>query len=61
MKSMCSDKKCQDNIKPKKPRSHMQSVTKETDMQLPKPARLCSDKHSQSTRCYKSPRRPMYE
>ena len=58
----CSDKNCQENRRPKKPRSHMWSVTKETDMWLPKPARLCSDKHCQSTRCYKNMnlRRPMY-
>ena len=56
---MCSDKKCQENI-------NMQSVTNTNDMQLPKPAvpyeyrRLCKDKNCQSTRCYKSPVRPMY-
>ena len=43
----------------------MQSVTKEeenTNMQLPKPARLCRDKNCQSTRCYRnmSPRRPIH-
>ena len=45
----CSDKNCQENGN-----SVMWSVTKETDMQLPKPEirRLCSDKKCQSTRCY---------
>ena len=51
-KSKCSDKNCQEN-------SVMWSVTKETDMQLPKLARLCSDKNCQSTRCYQK-RRPIY-
>ena len=54
------DKNCQDDKN-----SFMWSVTKEenTDVQLPKPARLFSDKNCQSTRCYKnmSPRRPMYD
>ena len=53
----CSDKICQTSvIRPKKPKSHMQSMTNTTDMQLPKPAirRLCNDKNCQSTRCYKN-------
>ena len=55
----CSDKNCQENenieMRPKKPRSHMKSVTKKTDVWLPKPAirRLCNDKNCQSIRCYK--------
>ena len=60
---LCSDKNCQEIKRPRKPRSNMQSVTKETDMQLPKPARLYSDKNCQSTRCYslkkKCPVRPV--
>ena len=46
--------------KVRKPKSLMQSMTKEenTDVQLPKPARLCRDKNCQSTRFYRSPRRP---
>ena len=58
-----SDKNCKEIKRPRKPRGDMWSVTKETDMQLPKPAirRLCSNKHCQSTRCYKSPVRPMYD
>ena len=61
-KSKCYDKNCQE-----KENNVMWSVTKETDMQLPKPAtrRLCSDKSCQSTRCSslkkQSPRRPMYD
>ena len=52
VKYVCSEKNCQENIRPKKPRSHMQSMTNNTDVQLPKPAvsyeyrRLCSDKLS---------------
>ena len=51
-----SDKNCQEN-------NVMWSVTNETDMGLPKPGsrRLCSDKKCQSTRCYRSPIRPMYD
>ena len=47
--------------RPKKPKNVMWSVTKEenTDVQLSKPARLCRDKNFQSTRCYRSPRRPI--
>ena len=62
----CSDKNCQENKRPKKSRSHMQSVTKNTDVQLPKPtvpyaySRLCKDRNCQSARCYKCPVRPMY-
>ena len=50
----CSDKNCQEVI-------HMQSVTMKSDVQLPKPVirRLCKDKTCQSTRCYKSPVRPV--
>ena len=59
-KYMCSDKNCQEIKRPRKPRNVMWSVTKETDMQLPRLARLCSDKNCQSTRCYRSPRRPLY-
>ena len=54
VKSMCSDKNCQEtqsiNVWPVKP---------SMDMWLPKPAvpykyiRFCSDKNCQSTRCYK--------
>ena len=55
--SLCRDKNCQSPqfVRPKKPRSHMWSVTKKTDVQLPKPAirRLCNEKNCQSTRCYK--------
>ena len=53
--SKCSDKNCQENRRPKKHKSHMQSMTNTDDMQLPKPAirRLCNDKNCQSTRCYK--------
>ena len=63
-KLLCYDKNCQETKRPKKPKSVMQSVTKEEnaeEVQLPKPARLCSDKNCQSTRCYKNmgPRRPM--
>ena len=50
------DRNCQENRRPKKPKTHIWSVTKKTDdMQLPKPAgrRLCDDKNCQSTRCYK--------
>ena len=45
---MCFDKKCQEN-------TNMQPVKPEMNMWLPKPAikRLCNDKNSQSTRCYK--------
>ena len=59
VKSICSDKNCHEipnvQMRPKKPISHMQSVTKINDMQLPQPAitRLCSDKKCQSTGCYK--------
>ena len=64
-KLLCYDKNCQEIKRPRKPRSVMQSVTKEenTDMWLPQPARLCSDKNCQSTRCYKNTctRRPMYD
>ena len=52
------DKNCQADKN-----SVMQSVTKEenTDVWLPKPARLCRDKTCQPTRCYRnmSPRRPI--
>ena len=55
-----SDKNCQENEN-----NVMWSVTKKTDVWLPKPVRLCSDKNFQSSRCYslkkKSPRRPMYD
>ena len=50
--NMCSDKKCPENI-------NIQLVNSQVDVQLPKPAvqyvysRLCKDKNSQSTRCYK--------
>ena len=62
-KLMYSDKNCEETKKPKKPKSVMQSVTKEEnteDVQLPKPEGLCRDKNCQSTRCYKhiSSRRP---
>ena len=57
-KPMYPDKNCQADKN-----SVMQSVTKEenTDVWLPKPARLCRDKNCQSMRCYKnmSPRRPI--
>ena len=57
-KFLYSDKNCQANKN-----DVMQSVTKEenTDVQLPKPARLCRDKNCQSTRCYTqmSPGRPI--
>ena len=50
------------HMRPKKPNNVMLSVTKEenTDVQLPKPAikSICRDKNCQSTRCYRSPRRP---
>ena len=49
-------KNCQTSVmRPKKPKSHMWSVTKKTDGQLSKPAirRLCNEKNCQSTRCYK--------
>ena len=52
----CSDKNCQTGVmRPNTTKSHMWSVTKKTDVQLPKPAirRLCNDKNCQSTRCYK--------
>ena len=55
----CSDKNCQENenieMRPKKTKSHMQSMTNADDMQLPKPAirRLCNDKTWKSTKCYK--------
>ena len=55
----CSDKNCQENenieMRAKKPKSDMQSMTNTDDMQLPKPAirRLHKDKYCQSTRCYK--------
>ena len=44
----CSDINCQEII-------HMQSVTKKSDVCLPKPVirRFCKDKTCQSTRCYK--------
>ena len=60
---MYSDKNCPEIKRPRKPKNVMQSVTKETDVQLPKPSRLCSDKKCQSTRCYKnmSPRTPKYD
>ena len=67
VKYVCSYKNCQENIRPKKPRSHMWSVTNNTDVWLPKPAvpyeyrRLCSDMNCQSTRWYRSPMRPMYD
>ena len=62
-KLLCSDKNCQEIKRPRKPKSVMQSVTNTEDVQLLKPAGLCSDKHCQSTRCYKnmSPRRQMYD
>ena len=58
-KSVCSDKNCQENEN-----NVMQSVTKKMDVWLPKPVpyeyrRLCKDKKCQSSRCYKSPVRPM--
>ena len=57
-KTVCSDKNSQENEN-----NVMWSVTKKTDVQLPKPVirRLCKDKNYQSTRCYKSPMRPMYD
>ena len=62
-KLLCYGKNCQEIRRPKKAKSVMRSVTKEenTDVRLPKPARLCSDKNCQSNRCYKnmSPWRPM--
>ena len=67
VKYVCSNKKCQENIRTRKPRSDMQSVTNTDIVQLPKPAvpyeyrRLCKDKNCQFTRCYKSPVRPMYD
>ena len=55
----CQSESIKGSVKPKK---DMWSVTKEenTDVWLPKPARLCRDKNCKSTRCYKqmSPRRP---
>ena len=49
--TVCSDKNCQDNkcvnMQPVKPEMHMQSI---------EPAsckKMCNDKNSQSTRCYK--------
>ena len=54
-----SDKNCQENEN-----NDMQSVTKKIDVWLPKPTTitiLCKDKNCQSTRCYKSPMRPMHE
>ena len=61
---MCSDKKCQADkncqsnvMRSKKPRRHMWSVTKKTDVQLPKPAvlhqyrRVCKDKNCQAKIC----------
>ena len=49
------DRNCQENKRPKKPRSHMKSVTNTDNMQLPKPVtrRLCKDRYCQSTRCFK--------
>ena len=59
-KFLYSDKNCQEIKRPKKPKSIMQPMTKEenVDVQLPKQARLCRDMNCQSTRCYKqmSPR-----
>ena len=49
-----SDKNYQGKIN-----NNMWSVINTKHMQLPKPARLCSDKNCQSTRCYKSPVGPM--
>ena len=49
----CSDKNCQENenieIRPKKAKSHMWSMTHTNDIQLPKPAikRLCNDRNCQ--------------
>ena len=51
VKYVCSDKNCQESIRPKKPRSHMWSVTNNADVWLPKPtvpyeySRLCKDKN----------------
>ena len=62
-KPMYSDKNCQEIKRPKKPKSVLQSVTKEenTDVWLHKPVRLCRDKNCQSTQCYKymGPRKPI--
>ena len=56
-KPMGSNKNCQADKN-----SVMWSVTKEenTDLRVPKPAikSICRDKNCQSTRCYRSPRRP---
>ena len=62
---LCSDKKCQEisnvQMRPKKPRSHMWSVTNKIDMWLKKPAikssnkkliGLASDKNCQASICY---------
>ena len=48
---------------PKKPNNVMRSVTNTEDVWLPKPAikSICRDKNCQSTRCYRSPRRPKYD
>ena len=60
VKCVFSGKKCQEN-------NVMQSVTKKMNMWLPKPAvpyeyrRMYSDNNCQSTRCYRSPMRPMYD
>ena len=57
-----SDRNCQENEN-----IDMQSVTNTDHMQLPKPSvrhkyrRLCKDKTCQSTRCYKSPVKPVHK
>ena len=49
------DRNCQENMRPKKPRTHMRSVTNTDNMWLPKPLtrRLCKNRYCQSTRCFK--------
>ena len=49
------DRNCQENRRPKKPRTHMRSVINTDNMQIPKPVarRLCKDRYCQSTRCFK--------
>ena len=63
-KLICYDKNCQAEIirRPRKPKSIMQSVTNTEDRWSAKLEikSICRDKNCESTRCYRSPRRPMF-
>ena len=61
------DKTCQEIKRPKKSRNHMQSVTKNTDVQLSKPAvpyeyrRKCKEKNCQDTKSHKKQKKCKYK